>query len=63
VNSQGDGSKNGGASNGSKRGVYIKILGTDKAMIGEYTHNHRVVAAIQHFKQIGQFVNLKKSNV
>ena len=63
VNSQGDGSKNGGASNCRKRGVYRKILATDKVMIGEYAHSHGVIAAIRHSKQIGQFVNLKESNV
>ena len=40
--------EDGAASNG-KRGVYLKILGTDKAMIGEYANNHGVAAAIRHF--------------
>ena len=56
------GRENSAASNG-KRGVCMKISGTDKAMIGEYANNHGVTATIRHFKQTGQFRDLKESSV
>jgi len=56
------GRENSAASNG-KRGVYMKISETNKAMIGECANNHGVAATIRHFKQTGQFRDLKESSV
>jgi len=36
----------------SKRGVYIKVSGEEKAVIGKYAHDHGVAAAIRHFKGV-----------
>jgi len=53
VNPQQD---DGGASstNGGKRGVYLKLSGKEKALVGEYAYNHGVATAMQHFKSTGQ---------
>ena len=63
VNPRGDGSEDGEASNGSKRGFYIKISGKEKAIVGEYAYNHGVAAAMRHFKETGEFTKLKESTV
>ena len=56
------GRENSVASNG-KRGVCMKISGTDKTTIGEYANHHGAVATIRHFKQTGQFRDLKEFSV
>ena len=35
------------STNGGKRGVYLKLSGKEKALVGEYTYNHGVATAIR----------------
>ena len=51
-------------SNGLKsRGEHLKINAKERATIGEYAAKNGIAAAIHHFKQNGEFQNLKESSI
>ena len=47
----------------ARRGNYEKTSAGDKARVAEYASKNGVLAAIRHFKQTGEFANLKESTV
>ena len=47
----------------ARRGNYEKMSAGDKARVAEYASKNGVLAAIRHFKQMGEFANLKESTV
>ena len=48
---------------GSKRGHYSFISVENKAKIAKYASEHGVTALLRHFKQTGEFTELKESTV
>jgi len=47
----------------SKRTLYIKISGEERAKIGGYTAKFGVTATIRHFKRNNEYPDLKESMV
>ena len=45
------------------RGEYLKINAKERAAIGDYAAKNGIAAAIRHFKQNGDFQNLKESSI